>query len=53
MQGRTRVSHLPKNCVFACFENDEKRFLFHLKSSFRSQDFKFLSLLFGHVRKAA
>ena len=33
------------------FKSDEKCFLFHLKSSFRSQMFKFLSWLFGHVAK--
>ena len=35
-------------------KNDEKCFLFHLKSSFRSQDIfvlKFLSWYFGHVTK--
>ena len=35
------------------FKNDEKCFLFHLKSSFRSQVSKFLSRLFGHVEKTA
>ena len=35
------------------FKNDEKCFLFHLKSPFRSQVFKFLSWLFGHVEKTA
>ena len=33
------------------FKNDEKYFLFPLKSSFRSQVFKFLSWNFGHVAK--
>ena len=33
------------------FKNDEKCFLFNLKSSFRSQDIKFLSWLFGLVEK--
>ena len=31
------------------FKNDEQCFLFHLKSSFRSQDIK----VFGHVEKTA
>ena len=36
------------------FKNDEKCFLFRLKSSFCPQDiFKFLSWLFGHFEKAA
>ena len=38
------------------FKNVEKYFLFHLKSSFRSQDFfclNFLSQLFDHVEKTA
>ena len=33
------------------FKNDEKCFLFHLKSSFSSQVFKFFSWRFGHVEK--
>ena len=32
-------------------KSNEKYFLFHLKTSFRFQDFKFLSWLFGHVEK--
>ena len=32
-------------------KNDEKCFLFHLKSSFRSQDIKLSSWLFGYVAK--
>ena len=48
-------SHLPKKKMryllqWKPFKNDEKCFLFHLKSSFRSQD-KFLSWLFGHAEK--
>ena len=35
------------------FTYDEECFLFHLKSSFRSQGWKFLSWLFGHVEKTA
>ena len=33
------------------FKFDGKCFLLHFKSSFRSQDIKFLSLLCGHVEK--
>ena len=48
-------SHLPKKLCsllhWKPFKNDEKGFLFHLQSSFRSQDIKFLSQLFGHVAK--
>ena len=33
------------------FKHDEKCFLFHLKSSARSQDIKFLPWLFAHVEK--
>ena len=35
------------------FKNDKNCFLFHLKSSFHSQDIKFLSKLFGQVEKTA
>ena len=42
-------SHLPKNfLLFASMKAFEKCFLFHLKSSFRSQD-----IYFGHVQKTA
>ena len=34
-------------------KTDEKCFLFHLKSFFRSQIFKFLSWLFGYVEKTS
>ena len=48
-------SHLPKKTCYLPhwkpFKNDEKCFLFHLKSSFKI--FKFLSWLFGHVGKTA
>ena len=42
-------------CVIPCkpFKNDEKCFLFDFKSSFHSQEFRFLSWLFGHVEKLA
>ena len=33
------------------FKNNEKCFLFHLKNSFHYEVFKFLSLLFAHVKK--
>ena len=33
------------------FKNDEKWFLFHLKSSFLSQDIQFFVLTFGYVEK--
>ena len=32
-------------------KNDEKCFLFHLKSSFRSQDISVIVLTFGHAGK--
>ena len=35
------------------FKNNEKGFLFYLKSSFRPQDIKFLSWHFGHVEEEA
>ena len=35
------------------FKNYEKCFLFHLKSSFCSQDIKFLPRHFGHVEETA
>ena len=48
-------SHLLKKHCFICFKkpfkNDEKCFLFYLKSSFLSQEFKFLPLFFGYVEK--
>ena len=47
-------SRLPKKyliCFDEKFINDEKCFLFHLESSFPSEVFKNLSLLFGHVEK--
>ena len=44
-------SHLPKKLSYLLhwkpFKNDEECFLFHLKSSFHSQVFKFLSWIFG------
>ena len=51
-------SHFPKKKNYLPnwkpFKNDEKCFLFRLKSSFCPQDiFKFLSWLFGHFEKAA
>ena len=50
-------SHHPKKCVLFVslqpFKTDEKWFLFHLKSSFRSQDIKFLPLYFGQIEKTA
>ena len=53
-------SHLPKKTVLFAWlkalSNVEKKKLFQLKSSFRSQDIKvftFLSQLFGHVGKTA
>ena len=44
---------LPKFYLFQWkpSKSNEKDFLFHLKTSFRFQDFKFLSWLFGHVEK--
>ena len=40
-----------KNCVICSI--DEKYFSYPLKSSFLSQDIKFLSWLIGHVEKKA
>ena len=46
-----KINYLPD---WKPFKNDEKCFLFRLKSSFCPQDiFKFLSWLFGHFEKAA
>ena len=55
-KGRLRSgSHLLKNLFYLLqckpFKNDEKYFLFHLKSYFRSH--KYLSWLLGHVEKIA
>ena len=50
-------THHPKKCVLFVslqpFKTDGKWFLFHLKSSFRSQDIKFLPLYFGQIEKTA
>ena len=43
-------SHL-RNFCFICFKNDEKYFLFHLKSSFRSQDIYVFVLTFWACSK--
>ena len=37
--------------IWKLFKKDEKCFLFHLESSFRSQDIYILSCLFGHIEK--
>ena len=50
------LSPTKKFCLlqWKSFKNDEKCFLFHLKSSFCSQDIQvFMSWLFGHVEKMA
>ena len=47
-------SHLPNKLLFAsmtAFKNDEKCFLFHLKSSFRSQDIQTFVLTLWLCRK--
>ena len=45
-----------KNICVICFNESPlkmmKRFLVHIKSSFRSQEIKFLLLVFGHIEKA-
>ena len=50
-------SHFPKNC-FICFNESplkmmKNAFLFHVKSSFRSQNIYFFILTFGHAEKTA